>query len=233
MAVIAGEVQNPRRTIPLGLIAGVAAVMAFYLFINVAYFYVLTSTEVANTPLTSSVATEAATRFLGASAVSFVAASMLSSTLGSLHAGILAGARIPYALARDRLFFPGLGRISPRTRVPANAVIWIGVWAAVFATAGSFDTLTDSVIFAEFLFYAMVTFTVFVFRRRMPDADRPYRTWGYPLVPALFVIVSACVLVSTIWTSPKQSLLGLALIGVGLPLYWYWSRPGRSTSDDS
>jgi APA family basic amino acid/polyamine antiporter len=228
MAVIAGEVENPRRTIPIGLIGGVVIVIALYLFVNVAYFYVLTASEVANTSISSSVAAEVARRFLGSIAASFVAASMLSSTLGSLHAGTLAGARVPYVLSRDQLFFRDLARVSPRSRVPRNAVLWIGLWAAIFAISGSFDTLTDSVIFAEFLFYAMVAATVFVFRRKLPDAERPYRTWGYPIVPALFVAISASVLVSTLWTAPFQSLLGLGLIGIGLPLYWFWSARNRA-----
>jgi APA family basic amino acid/polyamine antiporter len=227
MAVIAGEVENPRRTIPIGLIGGVGTVIGLYLFVNVAYFYVLTPTEVANTTITSSVAAEVARRFLGSIAVSFVAASMLSSTLGSLHAGILAGARVPYVLSRDRLFFSNLARVSPRSRVPRNAVLWVGLWAVLFAISGSFDTLTDSVIFAEFLFYAMVAATVFIFRRRLPDAERPYRTWGYPVVPALFVAITAWLLLSTVWTSPFQTLLGLGLIAIGLPLYWFWSGRDR------
>ena len=224
MSQFAGEIKNPQRNIPLGLIGGMLVVMALYLLVNAAYFYVLSPTEVANIPLSSSVATEVARRFVGALAVSLIAAAMMTSTLGSLHSGVLAGARIPYAMARDGLFSRRLGEASRSTHVPANAVIAMAVWASILALWGSFDALTDAVIFAAYLFYVLVTATVYIFRRRMPDAERPYRTWGYPVVPAIFLFVSGTLLVSTLLTTPRQSLTGLGVIALGLPVYWYWSR---------
>lgn len=224
MTQIAGEVRNPQRNVPLGLIGGVVVVIVLYLVVNAAYFFVLPAPAVANVASSSSVATEVARKFLGATAVSFIAATMMTSTLGSLHTGVLAGARIPYAMSRDGLFFKRLGVATARTHVPANAVIAMAIWAGVLVLSGSFDELTDSVIFASYLFYGLVTASLFILRRRVPDAERPYRAWGYPILPAIFLIVTAWLLVTTLITSPRQSLTGLGIVSLGFPLYWYFSR---------
>jgi len=229
LTLVAGEVRNPQRNIPLALIGGMITVAALYIFVNLAYFYVLTPTEVANVPAASSVATEVGKRFLGPFAVSLIAVALLTSTFGTLHSSILTGARVPYVMSRDRLFFQSLARLSPRTRVPIGALVVQAAWACVLALSGSYDALTDYVIFASWIFYGLVTASVFIFRRRMPDAVRPYRTWGYPVVPALFLLVTAGLLITTIMASPYQTLRGLGLIALGLPVYWYWSRHNRST----
>ena len=145
--------------------------------------------------------------------------------VGPRARGVLAGARIPYAMSRDGLFFKRLGMATTRTHVPANAVIALAVWAAVLVLSGSFDELTDSVIFASYLFYGLVTASVFIFRKRRPGAERPYRTWGYPLVPAIFLVVTGWLLLTTLVTSPRQSLIGLAIVSIGFPLYTYFRRP--------
>ncbi len=220
MTQIAGEVSNPQRNIPLGLIGGVVVVIVLYLVVNAAYFYVLPASDVASVAVSSSVATEVARKFLGAMAVSFIAATMMTSTLGSLHTGVLAGARIPYAMSQDGLFFKRLGLATARTCVPANAVIAMAIWAGVLVLSGSFDELTDSVIFASYLFYGLVTASLFILRRRRPEAKRPYRAWGYPILPAIFLVVTAWLLVTTLITSPRQSLIGLGIVSLGFPLYW-------------
>ena len=224
MTQIAGEVRNPQRNVPLGLIGGVLVVIVLYLAVNAAYFYVLPANAVASVAESSSVATEVARKFLGATAVSFIAATMMTSTLGSLHTGVLAGARIPFAMSRDGLFFKRIGVATARTQVPANAVIAMAIWAGALVLSGSFDELTDSVIFASYLFYGLVTSSLFLLRRRLPDAERPYRAWGYPILPAIFLIVTAGLLVTTLITSPRQSLIGLGIVSLGFPLYWYFAR---------
>lgn len=224
MTQIAGEVKNPQRNVPLGLIGGVLVVIVLYMVVNAAYFYVLPASAVASVPESSSVATEVVRNFLGATAVSFIAATMMTSTLGSLHTGVLAGARIPYAMSRDGLFFKRLGVATARTHVPANAVIAMAIWAGVLVLSGSFDELTDSVIFASYLFYGLVTASLFILRKRVPDAERPYRAWGYPILPALFLIVTSWLLVTTLITSPRQSLMGLGIVSLGFPIYWYFAR---------
>jgi APA family basic amino acid/polyamine antiporter len=224
---LAGEVKNPGRNLPLALIAGMFLVMGLYLFVNLSYYHVLTPTQIADVPASSSVAAEVIRRLLGSAAVTLMAAAMMTSSFGALHASILATARVPYAMARDRLFFKSLAHVSPRTHVPVRSLIVQSIWASVLALSGSYDTLTDYAIFALTLFYALVAGSVFIFRRRMPNADRPYRTWGYPVVPILFLIVSTWLIATTIWNTPKQSGIGLGLIVLGLPVYWYWERHNR------
>ena len=229
---LAGEVKHPERNLPLGLIISMFLVMGLYLLVNLSYYHVLTPTEIANVPASLSVAAEVVRRLLGAIAVTLMAAAMMTSSFGALHASILATSRVPYAMARDRLFFAGLAKLSPRTHVPIRSLVVLGIWSGVLALSGSYDTLTDSAIFALTLFYAFVAGSVFIFRRRMPDAPRPYRTWGYPVVPIVFLLVNAWLISTTIWNTPKQSAIGLGLILIGLPVYLIWSKRDRSMNEN-
>jgi APA family basic amino acid/polyamine antiporter len=224
VAPLAGEVRDPQKNLPRAFVLGMLIVGALYVFVNLAYFYVLTPTEIANVAATSSVATEVASRFLGATAITLIAAALMTSSFGALHTSVLASARYPYAMSRDRLFFQSLARLSPKTHVPIRALAAQGVWSGVLALSGSYDTLTDYAIFALWIFYGLTTTSVFIFRRTMPDAERPYKTWGYPVVPIVFLIVTAGLILNTLWTAPVQAFIGLALIALGLPVYWYWSR---------
>jgi APA family basic amino acid/polyamine antiporter len=130
-------------------------------------------------------------------------------------------------MAKDRLFFQGLGKLSPKTHVPVRPLIVQLIWASVLVLAGSYDMLTDYAVFALTLFYALVAGSVFIFRKRMPDAPRPYRTLGYPVVPILFIIVTTWLILTTIWNTPLQSGIGLALMLLGLPVYLYWESHNR------
>lgn len=221
---IAGEVKDPHRNLPIAFIAGIGIVMALYCFVNLAYAYVLPPLAVASVPLASSVATEVAATFLGPSAVKIVSAALVVSIFSALQVMTLLAARVPYAMAADGLFLKWLAELSPRTRVPVRALLLQAVWACVLVMSGSFDALTDYAMFAILGFVAMVTASVFVLRRREPNAVRPYRTWGYPVTPVLFLAVIALLLVNTIATAPRQALAGLGLLGLGLPFYWYWTR---------
>jgi len=225
---LAGEVKRPERNLPLGLIISMFLVMGLYLLVNLSYYHVLTPTQIANVPASLSVAAEVVRRLLGAVAVTLMAGAMMTSSFGALHASILATARVPYAMARDGLFFQALAKLSPHTHVPIRSLAALGIWSGVLALSGSYDTLTDSAIFALTLFYAFVAGSVFIFRRRMPDAPRPYRTWGYPVVPIVFLVVTAWLILTTIWNTPKQSAIGLGLMVIGLPIYLYWSRRDRA-----
>ncbi|HYG83237.1 MAG TPA: amino acid permease [Pyrinomonadaceae bacterium] len=239
ITLVAGEVKNPQRNIPLALIGGTIVIIVLYIFVNIAYFYVLTPTQIASVPAGSSVAAEVTGTFMQPFSQSLqgliagvIAACLMASSLGTLHTSILTGARVPYAMARDRLFFDRLARLSPRTHVPIGALVVQGVWAAILTLSGSFDTLTDYVIFGSWIFYGLVTASVFIFRRRMPHAERPYRAWGYPVVPILFLLVTGFLLFTTLLPDPFQglkginvnALVGLGLIASGLPVYWYLSR---------
>ena len=227
---LAGEVKNPGRNLPLALIGGGLVVMALYLFVNLSYFHVLTPTEIASVPASSSVAAEVVRRLLGALAVTLMAGAMMTSSFGALHASILATARIPYALAKDGLIVKSLAHVSPRTHVPIRALVVQCFWACVVALSGEYDTLTDYAIFALTLFYALVAASIFIYRRREPDAERPYRVWGYPVVPILFLIVSVALIIQTIVNTPRQSAIGLFLISLGVPVYWLLDRRSRSAS---
>jgi len=189
---------------------------------------VLTPTEVASVPAASSVAAEVVKRLLGAGAVTLMAAAMMTSSFGALHASLLATARIPYALAKDGLIIKSLAHVSPRTHVPVRALMVQMFWACVVALSGSYDTITDYAIFALTLFYILVAGSIFLFRKRMPDAERPYRTWGYPIVPIVFLIVSVFLIIQTIINTPRQSAIGLGLILLGLPVYWILEKRFRA-----
>jgi basic amino acid/polyamine antiporter, APA family len=146
-----------------------------------------------------------------------------------LHASVLANSRVPYAMARDGLFFRALAHLSPRSNVPARAIVAQAAWGSVLALSGSYDALTDSVIFASWLFYGLSTGSLFIFRRTMPDASRPYRALGYPVVPVIFLLVTAALLINTFVAAPNEALKGVAVLLAGLPLYWYWSRKNPIT----
>jgi basic amino acid/polyamine antiporter, APA family len=213
MPMAAGEVQEPGRTIPRALIGGMLVVMAIYCLSNLAYFYALP------------VASKAASTFLGEYGGKLVAVAFVVSAFGALNGAILSNARVPYAMARDRLFFSKMADLSERTHVPVWSLAVQAVWSSVLAVSGTYDQLTDSLLFASWIFYGLVTSSVFVLRRKMPDAPRPYRTLGYPVVPAIFVLVSAWLVVNTLIEKRIESVTGLVLVLAGLPLFfWFRSR---------
>jgi APA family basic amino acid/polyamine antiporter len=252
---LAGEVKNPERNLPLGLIISMFLVMGLYLLVNIGYYHVLTPTEVASVPASLSVAAEVVRRLLGAIALTLMAAAMMTSSFGALHASILATSRVPYAMARDRLFFKGLSKISPRTHVPIRSLVVLGVWSSVLALSGSYDQLTDAAIFALTLFYAFVAGSIFIFRRRLPDAHRPYRTWGYPFVPIVYLAVTTWLLGRIVWDAKSEMsntiglflsahpisalaaslkappLASLIFILLGLPVYLILSRQKRNVNE--
>jgi APA family basic amino acid/polyamine antiporter len=224
VAPLAGEIRDPQRNLPRAFVGGMLVVAFLYVFVNVAYFYVLTPAQVASVAPSSSVATEVLRRYLGPAAVSLTAVALMISSFGSLHASVLANSRVPFAMARDGLFFRALAHLSARANVPARAILAQAAWASVLAVSGSYDALTDSVIFVSWLFYGLSTASLFVFRRTVPDLPRPYRALGYPLVPVVFVLVTLALLLNTFIAAPRQAFQGVAVLIAGLPLYWYWAR---------
>lgn len=228
VAPLCGEVKDPQRNLPRMFIWGTLLVITLYVGVNAAYFYVLSPQQIASVSATSSVATEVLAQFAGPFAVTFMAAALMLSSLGSLHSSVLANSRVPYAMAADGMFFRALAKVSPRSRVPVNAVLAQAGWASVLAISGTYDTLTDSVVFASCLFYALSAAAVMVFRWREPDLPRPFRAWGYPFTPIVFVVVSGVLLVSALVATPKQALLGLGVIALGIPFYFFWSRKGET-----
>jgi len=224
VAPLSGEIKNPDRNLPRAFFGGMMVVGALYLLVNLAYFYVMTPTEIGSVSLASSVATEVAQRFLGARATQLIAVALMLSSVGALHASVLANSRIPFAMAREGVFFKSLSRLSPTTHVPIRAILAQAAWASVLALSGSYDALTDSVIFASWLFYGLSIASLFVFRYTMPNAHRPHRAFGYPVVPALFLLVTLWLLANTFVATPRLALIGLLAMLAGLPFYWFWSR---------
>jgi APA family basic amino acid/polyamine antiporter len=225
---VAGEVREPQRNIPRALILGTACVMAVYVLTNVAYLYALPIGDMAQSKL---VAADAMRRTLGAAGAAFVALLVIVSTFGTANGTTLASARVYFAMARDRMFFTSLGRVHPRFGTPARSLAVQGLWASLLVFSGTFDQLTDMLIFVSWIFYLLGAFGVFVLRRREPDTPRPYRVWGYPVVPAVFVLFAAGYVVVTLIENLRNALLGLLLVAIGLLPYLYWRRR-RATAGD-
>ena len=227
MTMVSGEVREPHRNIPRALIFGVLAVMLIYLITNVAYFYALPAAAVASS---NRVASEAAAQFLGDSGRDAVAAAAMISIFAALNGSLLSGARVPYAMARDKFFFAALGRVHDRYLTPHVALLAQSTWAALLVLSGRYEQLFTLVIFAAWIFYGMTAASVFVLRSKRPDMERPYRTLGYPIVPALFVFMAGSLVVMTLFKSPRESLMGLLLIVLGIPFYQFWKKRAEAFS---
>ncbi len=217
--MVAGEVENPQRNMPIALIFGTLLVISVYALVNLTYFYVLPSTAIA---ATNTVAADTARQFMGRAGGAFIAIGVMISSLAALNGSILSGSRVPYAQARDGLFPQFLAGVHPRFRTPAASIAAQSVIAGLLALTGEYQGLFTKVIFAEYLFYALVTAGIFILRHRMPGLARPYRTWGYPLIPAIFVILSVTLLVNTLREQWSDAVWGLSLVGSGIPAYYLW-----------
>lgn len=221
LTMVSGEVRNPQRNLPPSLVVGTAIVMALYLATNLAYFRVLSAGEVAGT---NRVAAAMMGRILGEPGAAAVSIAAMISIFAALNGSILSGARVPYAMARDGLFFAAAGRVHPAYHSPSISILLLSAWSALLVLSGRYEQLFTYVIFANWILYAMSTASVIVLRRRRPDMARPYRTIGYPVLPALFVLGAAGLVVSTLFKSPRESLLGLAILAAGIPFYLRWKR---------
>ena len=217
----AGEMRRPERTLPRGLVLGVAAVAMLYLAINWVYLRTL---DVPTLARTSRVGEAAAAALLGPGAARAVTLVILLSMFGCLAANVLCCARIYLPMAEDGLFFRRLARIHPRHRTPSSSLLAQGVLAAAIALSGTYAELYTTVVFAGVLFHAATAAAVFVLRRTCPEAERPFRAWGYPWTTGAFVVVCLVVASVTLVQAPVRSVLGLGLIAAGLPAYAFWSR---------
>jgi APA family basic amino acid/polyamine antiporter len=221
VSMVASEVREPQRNLPLALIWGTLSVVVIYILANAAYFYVLTPREVASS---SRVAADMMRRILGSAGADVVSVAAMISIFAALNGSILSGARVPYAAARDGYFFHSMARVNAQYHTPGVSILSLSAWAALLVLSGTYDQLFTYVIFASWLLYGMTTAAVLVLRKKRPDLIRPYRTLGYPAVPVLFVAIALCLVISTLFDSPRESLLGLALIFAGLPFYFHWRK---------
>ena len=227
--MVAGEIRQPERNIPIALIAGVATVAALYMLVNAAVQFVLPASAIAASPRPASDAIGLVWGTLGASVVS---AGMAVSMLVTLNGTIMSGARIPFAVARDRYFFSALADVHPRFRTPSVAIVVQAALAVLLLLfGGSFRQFFSLTIFAEWLFYMIAASTVFIFRRRDPQAVRPYRVWGYPVVPTLFVLAATVLLYYTFTDNLRNSALGCLVILAGVPVFYAFAR--RRTNEGS
>jgi len=220
--MVAGEIRNPQRNVPLSLIWGVATVGVLYILVNAAVQYVLPAAAVAASERPAS---DAVALVLGRAGASLVSVGMAVSMLVTLNGTIMSGARVPFAMARDGYFFRTIAEVHPRFRTPWVAiVVQCGLAIALLLLGGSFRQFFSLAIFAEWLFYMIAGSTVFVFRRREPHAERPYRVWGYPVVPAVFVVASAEVLRRTFIANVKNSAGVCLAILAGVPIFYFFAR---------
>ncbi len=228
--MMAGEIEKPERNLPRALIFGMLIVIVVYLITNLAYFYALPFGEILTSNSTAyrdvlPVAARAAQTFSSYGA-QIVSVAFIIAAIGALNGITMMNARVPFAMARDGLFFGPLANLSATSNVPVNAIWFQGIWACVLALSGTFDQITTSVIFAVWVFTALVGSSLFVLRRKLPAAPRRYRTPGYPVVPALFVLVALWLVINALTASPVESAAGLVLIALGLPLYFYFRASG-------
>jgi amino acid transporter len=230
LTMVGSEIKDPQRNIPRSLILGMIGVGGVYLLANAVYFYILPLETVKGT---ERVAQDAAVAFLGGWGGVAITVGALISTFATLNSAILSGARVAYAMARDKLFFAHVADVHPVHRSPAKALLLQGAFACLLVlifggSRDAFQRLYTYTLFGLWIFYGMATAAVFVLRRKEPDLPRPYRTLGYPWIPGLFVVMAAVICLHTLWHKPWDVGLGLAFLAAGLPFYWFWRR--RSSS---
>jgi APA family basic amino acid/polyamine antiporter len=237
--MVAGEIQDPQRNISRSLFIGVGICIAVYVLTTLAYNYVLPVAEMAKSPL---VAADAMEKVVGVAAAGLVSGLIAFTAFGATHVNLLTNARITFAMGEEGSFFSWTGEVHPRFGTPGNAVIVIGGWSILFVWSGSFDILADMFVFMSWVFYGLTGLGLFVLRRRIPEAPRPYRVWGYPWLPLVFVAFTLFYLVTTIYgdiaayrsgRSPIiNSVFGLALTATGIPFYLYFNRSRRRRLPD-
>jgi APA family basic amino acid/polyamine antiporter len=221
LSFVAGEIRNPQRNVLVALTLGLVACIAIYLLANAAYLRVLPIAQIA---ASDHVGATVAQHTLGSGGGSLVSLIILMSIIGTLNGCFLTSPRIYFAQARDGLFFRKFAEVHPRYQTPGFAILAQGFWAAVLVVSGSYETLLDYAMFAIWLSYGLMVAGVIVLRYKQPGIARPYRMWGYPVTPALFVAITSWFLVNMLKTRPLPSVAGLLLIASGIPVYFLWAR---------
>jgi APA family basic amino acid/polyamine antiporter len=221
----AGEVVNPQRNFPRGIIIGTAALIGIYLLANIAYVAAL---GVERGMASERIASEAVTAILGGGAGKLVALAILVSMFSAANATVLTATRVYFAMAQDGVFFKRMGMVHPAWKTPAFAIVASCAWSAVLAASGTFEELLTYVVFVGWAFYSVGAASIFWFRRNRADAARPFRAPGYPLTPLLFIAIAAVIVINTIWLQPVRAAIGTGLVLLGIPVYGFWK--GRKTT---
>ena len=218
----AGEVKNPKRNLPLSLALGTGVVIALYVLANVIYLTVLPLKDIQNAPA-DRVGTAVMQQMCGGTGASLMAVAILISTFGCCNGLILAGARVYYAMAKDGLFFKSVGKVNPTYRTPAISLFVQGIWTCLLCLSGTYGQLLDYIIFAVLVFYILTIAGLFVLRYKRPDAERPYRAVGYPVLPAIYIVMALFIDVVLLIYKPQYTWPGLFIVLLGIPVYLIWS----------
>ena len=233
LSFMGGEVKNPGRTLPMALIVGTFSILVIYLLLNVAYIYLVPLPEMAKSPLIAATAAERIP-VLGRYAGAIISLVVMISCFGTLHGSMMTGPRIFFALSDRGLFFQSIARVSPRYHSPSVAIWLATALGVVYVLLNDFQQLADKFILGIWPFYALAVGAVFVLRRTRPDLPRPYRTWGYPVVPILFLLASVGMMANALWTDPVNTGVTFGIILVGLPVYFAWRAwaPKKQAADE-
>lgn len=230
---VGGEIKDAHHNIPKGIAIGVFTVIGIYLLVNTTYLSLLPveALEQIHQARNQIAAVEAVRSFWGDHGAWFISALILLTTLGCTNATILASCRPYFAMAREGLFFSRVAELN-QAQVPANSLLFQCIWACLLVLSGTFDQLTDMIIFAVFIYYGATTLGVFILRKKMPNAPRPYKVWGYPIVPAIVILFCAALFVNTIFSRPREAAIGLSLMLTGVPMYWWFNRRAVTNDND-
>jgi len=218
---VAGEIKNPRRNLPLALILGTLGITFLYVLVNYIYLYALPLKETIGVVRIAEKATGA---LFGSSTGTLISALVIVSVFGSLNGSILVGPRVYFAMAKDGLFFQKVAHVHPRFRTPGFSILIQAVWASLLTLLGTFEQILTFAMFIAIAFWIAATAAVFTLRKKRPDLPRPYKTWGYPVVPAIFIIASTGILLNTLIEKPVEALAGILLTALGIPAYFYWKQ---------
>jgi APA family basic amino acid/polyamine antiporter len=229
-AYVAGEIREPQKNVPRSIILGALIVTTVYLLVNAVYFYAMPVSEMAGV---LNVGETSARALFGDRASTFISLAIIISIMGTINAVVLTSPRVYYAMARDGLFFGAAGRVHPRFKSPGNSILIQAVFAGVLVFFGSFTQLLTYTTVAMLSFSIMTGISIFVLRLKQPDLERPYRTWGYPWVPLVFVLSYIAILVHVTVSRPQEALLGLSIVALGVPIYFIWTRRERLFGRDA
>ncbi len=218
---VASEIKDPRRNLPIALVGGTLLITTLYMLVNLVYLRALSLSDMAGVVR---IAERASTAMFGGTGAGLVSAAVIVSTFGALNGAIFVGPRVYYAMARDGVFFRKVSEVHPRFRTPGFAICVQAMWAAALTLTGTYEELFTYVMFVTLVFWMVGAASVFVLRKRRPDLARPYETWGYPFVPLVFILATLVILVNTLFARPVESLAGLGITALGVPVYLYWRR---------
>jgi APA family basic amino acid/polyamine antiporter len=226
VTLAAGEFKNPGRNVPYSLLFGTLAVIVLYLAANVAYAYAIPLDRMAGS---TRIAADVASTVLGPLGVSLIILGIMASTFGTVNGMLLGGPRSLYAAGADGTIARAFGKVHPRYRTPSLSIVTMGVWGGILTLSGTYDQIASYVVFGSWFFYALTALSVIVLRRRMPDAPRPYRAWGYPYATLLFVAVAGWFVYNTLVEDTRNAVIGILLLLMSLPFYYFWNRRPRQS----